>query len=130
LRGDQKKRSLELISPVSLTKVYDEKANACQNDLTPDRFNATGGIISSKETIVLEKGAKKEVIFDLNKVCWKETKSSVWANQELSSLVKPGRYTLSLSGSFDTGKITETPDYYDRHSIRATRTDDIEIEIK
>jgi hypothetical protein len=130
ITSDSKTRGIDFISPVSLTKVYDEKINGCQDDLTPDRFNETGGIISSKQTLNLEKGEKKEFSFDLNKICWNEMRSSVYANQNLSSLVKPGKYALYFRTAFDTGKIIDTPDNYNASTIRSTETNKIEIEIK
>jgi hypothetical protein len=129
-RIGKKGKDIELSSGFSLTKEYDEKAVGCQNDLTPDRYNEKGAIIASKQTVLLEKGVKKEFSFDLNKTCWKETKSSVWANRELSSLVKSGKYELYLESSFVKGKMTELPAGYDRNTVKSLQTDKLEIEIK
>lgn len=92
-------------SPISLMKTYEENANSCQNDLTKERRTPTGGILTDFTTFTLEKGAKREFSFDLSKMCWKSIDSSIYANKNLFTLVKPGKYKLYISLQKDSNEI-------------------------
>lgn len=118
-----------LWSPYSLAKIYDQKTSTCQDDLTPNRYNATGDIKANDATIILSKGERRELDVDLNKICWNHVMLSDYPRWSLFSVLErqPEFKAKKYKVSFSAGVVSESRVYKGLQTMFESNEIDINV---
>ena len=105
----QTRRDVDFYAPLNLLKAYEAGSGRCQNDLSPERVRSThkGQIVTifpEKAIVPFAPGERRTYQFDLTKLCWNYSISSIYPDLDLFALlaeypqIKGKNLTLFLEG--------------------------------